>query len=73
MNIIELQLFFYVIIPNVQGVQEKIAVKDTFKALNTMRVSSHSYWLVIFCTTNISRVLARERLQTSYFFIEHPV
>ena len=29
-----------------------------------MRVYSHSYWLVIFCTTNSSRVLARERWQT---------
>ena len=28
-----------------------------------MRVYSHSYWLVIFCTTNSSRVLARERWQ----------
>ena len=26
-----------------------------------MRVYSHSYWLVIFCKTNSSRVLARER------------
>ena len=25
---------------------------------------SHSYWLIIFCTTNRSRVLARERWQT---------
>ena len=29
-----------------------------------MRVYSPSYWLVIFCTTNSSRVLARERWQT---------
>ena len=29
-----------------------------------MRVYSHSYWQVIFCTTNSSRVLARERWQT---------
>ena len=28
-----------------------------FKALNAVGVYSHSYWLVIFCTTNISRVL----------------
>ena len=28
-----------------------------------MRVYSLSYWLVIFCTTNSSRVLARERWQ----------
>ena len=35
-----------------------------FKALNAMQVYSHSYWLVIFCTTNSSRVLARERWQT---------
>ena len=35
-----------------------------FKALNTMKVYSHSYWLVIFCTTNSSRVLVRERWQT---------
>ena len=28
------------------------------------RLYSHSYWLVIFCTTNSSRVLARERWQT---------
>ena len=27
-------------------------------------VYSHSYWLAIFCTTNSSRVLARERWQT---------
>ena len=29
-----------------------------------MQVYSHSYWLVFFCTTNSSRVLARERWQT---------
>ena len=29
-----------------------------------MLVYSHSYWLVIFCTTHSSRVLARERWQT---------
>merc|ERR1712105_56655 len=34
---------------------------EAFKILNAMRVYSHSYWLVIFCTTNNSRVLARER------------
>ena len=38
--------------------------QETFKALNAMQVYSHSYWLVIFCTTNSSRVLARERWQT---------
>ena len=62
---------------DIQGAQEKlcwfhnslhpslayIAVK-TFKAFNAMRVYSRSYWLVIFCTTNSSRVLARERWQT---------
>ena len=37
---------------------------DTFKALNAEQVYSHSYWLEIFCTTNSSRVLARERRQT---------
>merc|ERR1711860_43320 len=41
-----------------------IAVYETFKALNATRVYSRSYWLVIFCTTNSSRVLARERWQT---------
>ena len=40
------------------------SLKEAFKALNAMRVYSHSYWLVIFCTTNSSRVLARERWQT---------
>ena len=42
-------------------------LKETFKALNAMRVNSHSYWLanlVNFCTTNSSSVLARERWQT---------
>ena len=41
---------------------------------------SHSYWPVIFCTTNSSRVLARERWQTfenswgkKSIFNEHPV
>ena len=29
----------------------------------SMRVYSHSYWLVIFCVTHSSRVLARERWQ----------
>ena len=45
-----------------------------------MRVYSHSYWLVIFCTTNSSRVLARrERWQTfdnswkNTIFNEQPV
>ena len=33
----------------------------TFKARNAMRVYSNSYWMVIFCTTNNSRVQARER------------
>ena len=28
---------------------------ETFKVLNAMRVYSHSYWLVIFCTTNCRR------------------
>ena len=40
-----------------------LAYIATFKALNAMRVHSHSYWLVIFFTTNSSRVLARERSQ----------
>ena len=52
----------------IQGVQEKLcffsqytatlpsptSLKGTFKALNAMRVYSHSHWLVIFCTTNNS-------------------
>merc|ERR1711946_52473 len=63
------------------GVQEKLcfskftatppwptSLKETFEALNAMRVYSHSYWLVIFCTTNSSRVLARERWQTFEIF-----
>ena len=37
---------------------------ETLKALNAEQVYSHSYWLEIFCTTNSSRVLARERRQT---------
>ena len=41
-----------------------ISLKEIYKALKAMRVYSHSYWLVIFCTTNSSRVLARERWQT---------
>ena len=40
-----------------------IALRD-LQALNAMRVYSHSYWLVIFCTTNSSQVLARRRGQT---------
>ena len=61
----------------IQGVQEKMcfsqftatppsptSLSETLKALNAMRVYSHSYWLVIFCTTNSSRVLAMERWQT---------
>ena len=43
-----------------------ISLDETFKALNAMRVYSHSYWQVIFCTTNSSRSLARERWQTSW-------
>ena len=34
---------------------------ETFKVLSAMRVYSHSHWLVAFCTTKSSRVLARER------------
>ena len=60
----------------IQGVQEKISffskftattitsLWETFKALKAMRVYSHSYWLVIFYTTNSGRALARERWQT---------
>ena len=40
-----------------------IAVRDLHFS-NAMGVYSHSYWLVSFCTTNSSRVLARERWQT---------
>ena len=47
------------------------------RALNSMWVYSHSYWLVVFCTTNSSRVLAREKWHTSCKkttkFKEHPV
>ena len=54
-----------------------IAVRETFKVLNAMRVYSHSYWLVIFCTTNSIPVLARGRWQTfekkNAIFKEHPV
>ena len=63
---------------DIKGVQEKlwfftihcnpsltyIAVRDLQGSLNAMRVYSHSYWLVLFCTTNSSQVLARERWQT---------
>ena len=56
------------------------SLQETFKALNAVRVYSHSYWLVISCTTNSSRVLARERWQTfenswkkNTIFNEHPV
>ena len=28
------------------------SLRENFKTLNAMRVYSHSYWLVIFCTTN---------------------
>ena len=61
----------------IQGVQEKMcflqftanppsptSLKETFKALSAMRVYSHSYWLVFFCTTNSSRMLASEMWQT---------
>ena len=37
---------------------------ETFKALKAMRVYSHSYWLVIFCTTTSNRVPERDRWQT---------
>ena len=66
-------IFFYML----QGVQENhvfsqfsatppspTSLLETFKALNAMRVYSHYYWLVFFCTTNSSRVMARERWQT---------
>ena len=73
----------------IQGVQEKMCFflnslqplprcKRPSK-LNAMRVYSHSYWLVIFCTTNSSRLLARERWQIvenswkNTIFNEHPV
>ena len=63
---------------DIKGVQEKlwfftihfnpsltyIAVRDLQGSLNAMRVYSRSYWLVLFCTTNSSQVLARERWQT---------
>ena len=61
----------------VQAVQEKLCFFhnslqplprlhrcQTPSKLSTIRVYSHSYWLVIFCTTNCSRVLGRERWQT---------
>ena len=45
-----------------------------------MRVYSHSYWLVVFCTTNSSRVLAkgekanfREFLEKNTIFNKHTV
>ena len=72
------------ILSQVQGVQEKRCVfsqftatppsptsllLETLKALNTVRVYGHSYWLVILCTTNSSQVLAREHT----IFNEHPV
>ena len=47
-----------------------LCCKRFSKLSNAMRVYSHSYWLVISCTTNSSRVLARERWQT---FEKHPV
>ena len=61
-----------------QGVHEKLwffsqftetppsptSLKEPFKALILMRVYSHFYGLVVFCTTNHSQVLARERWQT---------
>ena len=62
------------IISLVQGVQEKLCfftihcypslayIAETFKAFNEMRVYSPYYWLVIFCTTNSSRVVAMEKL-----------
>ena len=40
------------------------SLRETFKALNAMPVYIHSYWLATFCTTNSSRVLAKERWQT---------
>ena len=61
-----------------QAVQEKLLFHNSLQplprlhrckrpsklSLDAMRVYIHSYWPVIFCTTNSSRVLARERLQT---------
>ena len=40
-----------------------IAVIDLQSSQRNVSVQSHSYWLVIFCATNSSRVLARERWQ----------
>ena len=39
----------------------QFAATPPFKVLTAMRVYSHSYWLVIFCSTNSSRVLVSER------------
>ena len=39
-------------------------LQETFKPSNAKRVCSHFYWPIIFCTTNSSRVPARERWQT---------
>ena len=59
---------------DVQGVQKKLCFlqfsatppspTSLLKTFNAMQVYSQSYWLVIFCTTNSSGVLARERWQT---------
>ena len=55
-------MFFYISLQRNPSLSY-MAVRD-LQALNTMRVCSHSYWLVIFCTTNCSPVLARKRWQT---------
>ena len=41
-----------------------ITVRDLESSQRNSNVHCRSYWLVIFCTTNSSRVLARERWQT---------
>ena len=40
-------------------------IYENFKSLNAIQVYSHSNWLAIFCATNCSPVLARERWQNT--------
>ena len=47
-----------------------ITVRDLQSLKRNASVQALLYWLVIFCTTNSSRVLAREK---NTIFNEHPV
>ena len=45
-----------------------ISLQEIFKALNSMRLYSHCYWLANFCTTKIMKILGKHTT-----FSDHPV